>query len=102
MSMLVAMMLAASPAPPRDCEKGVATMYQVRDCLYEVNQERLDAAYNRTLRAIRIKNKNAANLLVTAQERWTRFSLESCAYTAAVSRKEIPEDARYICWLAFG
>jgi|SRR3954463_2952635 uncharacterized protein YecT (DUF1311 family) len=100
MSVLVALMLAASPAPVRDCEHEGPTMYQVRDCLYEVNQERLDAAYSRTVRAIRTKDKNAAKLLVAAQESWTKFSLDSCAYTAAVS-KQIPEDARYNCWLGF-
>jgi uncharacterized protein YecT (DUF1311 family) len=100
MSVLVALMLAASPAPVRDCEHDGPTMYQVRDCLYEVNQERLDAVYDRTVRAIRTKNKNAVKLLVAAQESWTKFSSDSCAYTAAVS-KQIPEDAQYNCWLGF-
>jgi hypothetical protein len=101
MSILVAMMLAASPAPPRDCEKGAESMSQVLGCLYDLHQQRLDAAYNDTLSVVRHKDKNAANFLATAEKSWTKFALDSCDYTAAASHREIPEDARVNCWATF-
>jgi uncharacterized protein YecT (DUF1311 family) len=91
----------ASPAFARDCEKDAENMSQVYSCLYDSSQQRLDAAYSDTLRVIRNRDKNAADLLVTAEESWTKFASDSCAYTAAVSREEMHSAAQSNCWATF-
>jgi uncharacterized protein YecT (DUF1311 family) len=76
-------------------------MSQVYSCLYDSNQQRLDAAFSDTLRVVRNRDRDAAALLVTAEESWTKFASDSCAYTVAVSREEIPSAAKSNCWARF-
>jgi uncharacterized protein YecT (DUF1311 family) len=91
----------ATPALARDCEKGAENMSQVYSCLYDLNQQRLDAAYNDTLRVVRNRDENAAELLAAAEKSWTKFASDSCAYTVAVSRDEMLSAARSNCWATF-
>jgi hypothetical protein len=79
-------------------------MSQVHGCIYDLYQQRLDAAYNDTLRVVRNKDKDAADLSVTAEESWMKFASDSCAYTAAAavaSRRDIWEAAQSNCWATF-
>lgn len=98
MSILVALMLAGSPAINRDCEKGAETMSLVYVCLNEVNQARLDAAFEDTLRVVRKKNRYAADQLISAEKNWQGFATDSCAYRAYLSRRSMWDEAIANCW----
>ena len=91
----------ANPAFGQDCEKGATDMSQIIACLYNFHQQQVDVIFGETLRTARVKDANAADLLVKAEKSWEQFAKDSCDYTAATSFSEIPQDARVNCWAAF-
>ncbi|QND53225.1 DUF1311 domain-containing protein [Phyllobacterium sp. 628] len=89
----------ASPVSAKDCEKDATSMAEVRACLANGLDEDLAETLNSTMRLVRAKNPQSADLLMAAQASWKKFADDSCTYSvAAWQTDEMANDARLSCW----
>lgn len=77
-------------------------MAMVRDCLSEVQAERLATAFGQLLSQVRSKNRESAELLSRAQKSWESFVQDSCAFSGSVQPQQaMAHDVALNCQQAF-
>lgn len=89
-------------ASQANCEERATNMADIRACLGEQQEDKVEAAYQTTYTYVKSHNKDAANFLEAAQKTWKEFSEKSCDYTVAARQtSKLANDARANCMAAF-